>query len=388
MSPLRFPAGDLPNGARDFLDRHWQSRPLWMPGAAGPGFEGPGFESDQPLPRIEPDELAWLATLEDVESRLVTTSLRNGRTTYEMTCGPFDADRLSALPETGWTLLIQDVDKHLPAFRRYFALVPFVPDWRIDDLMLSVAAPGGSVGPHVDNYDVFLVQTEGTRRWRWTAEKVAPDAAASRQLELVEPFEAQQTVIAGPGDVLYLNPGVAHFGTATSLCVTASIGMRAPSLADLGSHGCGHDEVFYTDPADAPVVAAAGYIPPSALTRVAALFAEYGLDGDGAETALGRFVTANKPGLKPEAPPEDAPPADPLAVHGMARLAYTDSRVYANGAEYPLLPGHVRLMPELCATRALSRQERRRWRPAGDLLIWLWRQGVFDAPDSTAEPAN
>ena len=378
MGLSRLPPGDGPGAVRRFLDTHWQQRPLWLPRAV----------DCTALPQIEADELAWLATLEDVESRIVTTSTRHGRTRYTLETGPFESKRLEALPPRDWTLLIQDVDKHLPEFRRYFGLVPFVPDWRIDDLMISVAAPGGSVGPHVDNYDVFLLQTEGTRRWRWTTRAVATDPSASDALRLVEEFEPEGDVAANPGDVLYLNPGTAHFGIAENLCITASIGMRAPTLAELGSRVPEHTDVFYTDPARGPETAPPGYIAPTAVQRTSELLAASGLSGRAAESALGRFATGNKPGLEPEPPADTAPPDGILSVHGMARLAYGEEWLFANGAERELPPELRSSVADLCARRAISEEERIRWRQTagGDsVLAWLWHHAAFEPPESPAD---
>ena len=374
MGLSRLPPADGRDGTRRFLDTHWQQQPLWLPRAV----------DCQALPQIDADELAWLATLEDVESRLVTTTERDGRPWYSLETGPFESKRLETLPPCGWTLLIQDVDKHLPEFRRYFDLVPFVPDWRIDDLMFSVAAPGGSVGPHIDNYDVFLLQTEGSRRWQWTTRPVADDPSASDALRLVEVFEAEDTAVACPGDVLYLNPGAAHFGVARSLCITASIGMRAPTLAELGSPLPEHSEAFYTDPANGPETAPPGYIARAAVRRAIERLAMAGLSERAAESALGRFSTGNKPGLAPEPPAEIAPPDGALDVHGMARLAYGEACLFANGAELEL-PRELRYrVAALCARRAVSDEERAEWRqiPGGDgMLGWLWRHGAFDPPN-------
>ena len=179
-------------------------------------------------PTVTRNELAWLATLDDVESRIVFTD-RDGKTVrYRMQNGPFESELLQALPARDWTLLVHDVDKHLPATRKLFQLVPFIPDWRIDDLMISFAAPGGGVGPHRDNYDVFLCQGIGERDWRFTTENIAIDASASDDLHLLRPFEGGERHLCRRGDVLYLPPEIAHWGTAQRACITYSIGMRAP----------------------------------------------------------------------------------------------------------------------------------------------------------------
>ena len=167
----------LPGSADDFLARYWQKAPLFIPGAL-----------DRLRPRVTRNELGWLATLDDVESRIVFAECSGTRTRYKAETGPFDPEYLAALPERGWTLLVHDVEKHLPVMRRLLAHVPFIPDWRIDDLMVSFAAPGGGVGPHTDNYDVFLCQGIGVREWRVTREQVPDDARASDELALKIPF--------------------------------------------------------------------------------------------------------------------------------------------------------------------------------------------------------
>ncbi|MDH3621374.1 MAG: cupin domain-containing protein, partial [Gammaproteobacteria bacterium] len=159
---------ELPRGltAKTFLSHHWQKEPLFMPQAIA-----------ALRPAVSRNELAWLATLEDVESRIVFTDRDQRR--YRVKSGPFDTAFLQALPKRDWSLLVHDVDKHLPAMRKLFEQVSFVPDWRIDDLMISFSAPGGGVGPHRDNYDVFLCQGIGIREWRFTTKSVAENSAAS-----------------------------------------------------------------------------------------------------------------------------------------------------------------------------------------------------------------
>jgi len=139
-------------------------------------------------PSLSADELGWLATLPDVESRLIFTETAADRTTYRVQDGPFTEEELASLPARNWTLIVQDVEKHLPDFRQFFAAVSFIPDWRIDDLMVSCAAPGGSVGPHLDNYDVFLCQGMGSRKWTLTDPAAAIVDTSAQQLSLLQPF--------------------------------------------------------------------------------------------------------------------------------------------------------------------------------------------------------
>ena len=191
---LRLP-GNLT--ADEFLAGHWQKRPLFMRQALFPL-----------RPSVTRNELAWLATLDDVESRIVFRDNEDKPSRYRVETGPFASRDLQSLPERNWTLLVHDVEKHLPAMRRLFDAVPFIPDWRIDDLMISFAAPGGGVGPHRDNYDVFLCQGIGTRDWRYTQSAVPDNPDASTDLVLVEEFSDGEQVETRQGDVLYLPPGV------------------------------------------------------------------------------------------------------------------------------------------------------------------------------------
>lgn len=209
-------------GAMDeqaFLRDHWQKKPLLLR-QAFPAFR----------PELEIDDIAGLACEELAEARLIRGSYPEHD--WELAYGPFEEETLRKLPETRWTLLVQDVEKHYPPLRRLVESFFFLPRWRIDDLMVSVAAPGGSVGPHVDQYDVFLLQAEGRRRWQ-IAENHDSELQQGTELNVLQSFEAEQEWILEPGDMLYLPPGIAHHGVALDRCMTWSVGMRAPSAADL-----------------------------------------------------------------------------------------------------------------------------------------------------------
>ena len=374
---LRFPTTLPGHDAVAFLAQCWQKAPLWMPGAADPSA----------LPDLEPDELAWLATEDDVESRLVITETRHGTPFYRMEAGPFEASRLEALPESGWTLLIQDAEKHLPELRRFFELVPFVPDWRIDDLMISIAAPGGSVGPHVDNYDVFLVQTRGHRHWQWTGKPIPTDQDASDQLRLVQPLSGAEEETAGPGDVLYLNPGVAHHGIARDLCVTCSIGMRAPQLSELSGRALDADDEFYSDADLSLDEVEPGYLSPAAVRRAAQLLESHGLDSTDAERMLGCFATTPKEWLQPEAPESALSAGRPIEVHGMARLVWSDHWVFANGRSQALPAAARKQVARLAAARSMAAPDLEEWLATPELaalLEWMWSAGLFDESGNAA----
>lgn len=362
--------------AGTFLARHWQKRPLFMPSAVG-----------KLRPAVSRHELAWLATLDDVESRLVFTDRTRTRTTYRAENGPFDTDTLAALPPRDWTLLVHDVEKHVPALRRLFELVPFVPDWRIDDLMISFAAPGGGVGPHLDQYDVFLCQGIGSRTWHVSETLPERDPAASRDLALLKPF-ADVEHDTTEGDVLYLPPGVAHWGVARRACLTYSIGMRAPTRNDLLAaigRATKAKDTFYSDPDLSPEEAAPGWISPAAIERARRLMADVAPVGaDDAALALGSCATSLKAWLQPDLPGVadidmimDRPrPGQGLHMHGMARVAFDRDRVYANGSCTPLPPYGLDAVAALCATRRAGRHFARK--NLRELLQWLLSRGVFE----------
>jgi len=214
MSP---PLGEL--GVQIFLDEYWQQKPCLIK-QAFPGL----------VPELDANDIAGLACDEWAESRLISGNFE--KKNWVQRHGPFSAKELRRLPDQDWTLLVQDVEKHYPPLQALLAQFCFIPTWRLDDLMISVAATGGSVGPHSDQYDVFLLQASGHRLWQ-IAPKFDPALLADCELNVLEAFEPEQEWNLGPGDMLYLPPGVAHHGIALEPGMTWSIGMRAPSQADL-----------------------------------------------------------------------------------------------------------------------------------------------------------
>lgn len=209
-----------------FLRDYWQKRPLLIR-AALPGFESP----------LSPEDLAGLACEDGVLARIVARERSvhgEGRDKWTLRHGPFPEALFPTLPDHDWTLLVQDVDKWDADIRAVLDRFDFLPRWRIDDVMVSFAAPGGSVGAHVDQYDVFLLQAQGHRRWRIDTQDDPPlHFRLDSDLRLLQRFSPDQDWVLGPGDMLYLPPGVPHHGEAEDACLTFSIGMRAPGVAEL-----------------------------------------------------------------------------------------------------------------------------------------------------------
>jgi len=204
---------------QQFLSEYWQKKPLLIR-QAFPDFESP----------VSPDELAGLACEEEIESRLIEEN--SGQ--WRVTCGPLTEDDFSRLPETHWTMLVQDVDKHCPDLQDLLMPFDFIPDWRRDDLMVSYAPKFGSVGPHTDSYDVFLLQALGTRQWQIMDEPIHEAVLIDGiELQILSEFKADQTWELKAGDMLYLPPHIAHHGVALDDCMTFSFGFRAPKKIEV-----------------------------------------------------------------------------------------------------------------------------------------------------------
>lgn len=218
-----------------FLAEDWQQRPRLLRNAL-----------DAALFPLTPEELAGLACEPEIESRLIRGSYASG---FEICHGPFDDDAFNALPEQDWTLLVQAVDHLLPEVAAILEHFRFIPNWRIDDVMVSYAPPGGSAGPHYDHYDVFLIQGRGSRRWQ-VGERISADFPVQphADLRLIDGFTASSEWTLQPGDILYLPAGFAHWGISDSDdCMTYSVGFRAPSTAELLSEFCDRAIAELTD---------------------------------------------------------------------------------------------------------------------------------------------
>jgi 50S ribosomal protein L16 3-hydroxylase len=244
-----------------FLRDYWQQQPLLVR-KAYVNFDCP----------LSPDDLGGLACEDHALSRLVLHDPTSD--TWTVRSGPFTESDFAALPDSGWTLLVQDVDKWDADVAALLPQFGFLPSWRLDDVMVSYAEEGGSVGAHVDQYDVFLLQGRGRRRWQ-----ICTDPQASRscrsdsELKLLQEFNPTHEWVLEPGDMLYLPPGIAHHGVALNACLTLSIGMRAPSVAEMLVDFAGYvaerlpEELRYSDGGIHPP-AAVGEIDDLALEKI------------------------------------------------------------------------------------------------------------------------
>ncbi len=301
-----------------FLRDHWQKKPLLI--------RNPWASWQNPL---EPDELAGLACEDGVEARLITQA----RDRWNVEHGPIPEKRFGKLGKDAWTLLVQAVDHHVPAVAALIDPFRFIPNWRIDDVMVSYASDGGGVGPHFDQYDVFLIQGLGKRRWRIGA---LCDAATSLMphddLRLLAAFEASEEWLLEPGDILYLPPRIAHDGVAVGDdCMTYSIGFRAPARSELIAHYCDdllgrlQDDDRYADPAlrtqDNP-----GEIPAAAIATLHAMITETMLDRDAFARWFGGYNST------PKYPDVDWRPDAPIGAEELHAPLAGDERLVRNPA--------------------------------------------------------
>lgn len=205
----------------DFLKNYWQKKPLLIR-AAFPNYQSP----------ISAEELAGLACEDFVESRIIQENKSAPKWTLEN--GPFLESRFLESPKSHWTLLVQGINKIVPELDDLLHEFNFIPSWRVDDLMASYAAPDGSVGPHLDQYDVFLLQAAGKRKWMINSHPTENyNFYENTPLKIISDFKSDSEWVLEAGDMLYLPANVAHYGIGLEDCITFSIGFRAPSHAEL-----------------------------------------------------------------------------------------------------------------------------------------------------------
>ena len=355
-----------------FLRRYWQKKPLFVARAIA-GFEG----------SLSCDALFALAARDDVESRLVVREQRR----WSLRHGPFTRSDRRELPARDWTLLVQGVNLHLAEGDALLRRFDFIPYARLDDLMVSFAAPGGGVGPHVDSYDVFLLQGAGRRRWRISRQR---DLALvpNLPLKILTRFRAQREWLLGPGDMLYLPPQVAHEGTAVDACTTYSIGFRAPAAQDMAIAFLDwlRDRVAldgrYADPGLVASKREPAQIGASLRRYAAAMLSRVRWNERDAARFLGSYLTEPKPAV------QFGPPARPLGENAFKRAAmrrglrldtrtqllYDARHVFINGDAMAWPARAAGTLKKLANERRLASAELRRSAPLEVLYRW-YRDG-------------
>ena len=365
-----------------FLRDYWQKKPLLIR-AAIPDFVSP----------LEPEDLAGLACEELAVSRIV--SYERTRDAWTLRTGPFTEEEFPGMPDHDWTLLVQDVDKWDVDVRELLKNFDFLPRWRIDDVMVSFAATGGSVGAHVDQYDVFLLQGQGQRRWLIDAGEDPPLGFRDDvELKLLREFTATHDWVLEPGDMLYLPPGVPHHGIALNPCLTFSVGMRAPSSAELVSDyldtliADADDSLRYHDP-DLVPPKDPNEIDAAAMARaVEALNALRLNDPDKLGDWFGRFITTYRAGGEVMAGGDprsrieiewDLQQGATLQRHPFSRLAWRrsgrEAMLFCSGLEFAL---PVKDAQQLAAAHEVDGATYAALGDAGrDTLMALYAQGHY-----------
>ncbi len=271
-----------------FLNEYWQKKPLLIRNAF-PDFQCP----------IEPDDLAGLALEEDAESRLIFEDGKNGP--WELQHGPFTEQTFAELPEEKWTLLVQAVDQWVPELADLLDYFKFIPSWRLDDIMASFAPKGGSVGPHFDQYDVFLLQAHGQRHWQVGPKYMETDELVEgTDLKILKNMSVSDEWTLNPGDMLYIPPQFAHNGVAVNDCMTLSIGFRAPSEADVISHLADQVCLELTEDAryqDSNIKAASGkpaLIDQAAIERIQSILTKHIMNESNIKSWFAQYMTESK----------------------------------------------------------------------------------------------
>jgi 50S ribosomal protein L16 3-hydroxylase len=342
------------------MRRHWQKRPLLVRQAIA------DFK-----PLLTPAQLFELAGRQEVESRLIARTEGGGRNepAWQMRHGPFSRRALPPLKRPGWTLLVQGVDLHHPGAHALRQRFRFIPDARLDDLMISYASESGGVGPHFDSYDVFLLQASGSRRWQIGAQtdlSLQDDVP----LKILRDFQPQQEMVLHAGDMLYLPPRYAHDGVAVAsadgageACMTYSIGFRAPARQELASALLSRlsdraqdelaDPLLYRDPSQ-PATDAPAAVPPALLDFAGRAVQRALRDPQALACALGEYLSEPKASVWFEAGPDGLVQGRGVRLHLSSRMLYDAHHVFINGEAFVARGPDARLMRQLADERRLA----------------------------------
>ena len=335
--------------ASQFMRRHWHKKPLLVRQAI------PGFKA--PIPRAR---LLAMAGEDGVESRLIQQLEGDN---WKLSHGPLSRRSLPALTKPGWTVLVQGVDMHDAKAHELLQQFRFVPEARLDDLMISFATDQGGVGPHFDSYDVFLLQAQGKRRWRIGRQKDL-SLQQGKPLKILSNFEPEEEFVLEPGDMLYLPPKWAHDGVAEGECMTYSIGFRSPDRSELGRElllrmSDEPDEpetpVIYRDPKQ-EAVSNPALIPEGMYDFAREALKKAMAEPLALERALGEYLTDPKPNVWFEHGDENGM-FESVVLDRRTRMMYDAKHIFINGESYLAGGRDATLMRKLADTRALSRKD-------------------------------
>ncbi|WP_322992246.1 JmjC domain-containing protein [Limnohabitans sp.] len=360
-----------------FMKRHWQKKPLLVRNAI------PNF-----VPCVGRTELVALAGQEGVESRLIVDSPKG----WKMKHGPFPKRSLPPFSQKKWTFLVQGVDLHHDGVHALMQQFRFVPDARLDDVMISYASDGGGVGPHFDSYDVFLLQAHGQRRWRIGRNKDLT-LQSGVPLKILQNFQAEEEFLLNPGDMLYLPPKYAHDGVAEGECMTWSIGFRAPQegelarelllgLADEAFESVG--EAIYRDPRQPAVVSSAAI--PSSLAVFARQVVDKALKNpDLLDSLLGEYLTEPKAHVWFDESENEPDLSKGVRLDRRTKMMYDERHVFINGESFRVGGKDARFLRELADNRVLSSVSCAKLSDAAQeaLLDWMsadWLKPAQDLP--------
>ena len=351
-----------------FMRRHWQKKPLVIRQAI-PGLTAP----------LDRAELFDLAAQDGVQSRLVIQTPATPLKPWRLKQGPFGRKNLPALKQAGWTLLVQGVDLHDARVRALRDQFRFVPDARLDDVMVSYASDGGGVGPHFDSYDVFLLQAQGQRRWRIGRQKNL-DLQPGMPLKILADFEPEQEFVLNAGDMLYLPPRYAHDGVALGECMTYSIGFRSPAAGELAQEilqrmaeqAC--DEVgdaLYRDPAQA-AQAQCAKIPEGLVT-----FARQALDKSlrdplALQRALGEYLSEPKAQVWFEGGQNQGDLGQGVRLDRRTQMLYDEAHIFVNGESFLARGQDAKVMRTLADQQYLTAKELKKLSPDARELLDQW----------------
>ncbi|MBT3067244.1 cupin domain-containing protein [Rhodoferax sp. U11-2br] len=355
---------------QQFMKRYWQKKPLLV---------------RQALPQFKPllsrSELMALAADEDVASRLVVQ--QPGKSPgWQLKHGPFQRKALPPFKQAGWTILLQGVDLHDESVHQLMNQFRFVPDARLDDVMISYASDGGGVGPHIDSYDVFLLQAHGRRLWRIGRQK-KPVLQDGVPLRILSNFVPEQEFVVEPGDMLYLPPGYAHDGIAQGECMTYSIGFRIPKKAELARELLQRvaeqaedelGEVLYRD-ASQPAVAQAAEIPAAMLAFAHQAVEDALKDPLALARGLGEYMTEPKPQVWFEALPQEGGvelAGCAVQLDRRTKMMFDQQHIFINGESFLAAGRDAELMRLLANQKSLSAKELQKLSKQAQKLLAAW----------------